>query len=198
MDNLPVSPVISPRILHRDRRAFLQTFAATLAVLPSARMQGEGRAIGPSEPGSRDQESLRIRQHAAIFESAQPVAAQFNDGDEANLPGYIGCFTKGSPHDSFVEVDTGAYQSLLQAISRGKQAGFGNIIRGSGTKLINPDACDALDLEGADLRPRREGIFDFSRSEVGGWSPSVPLPSSASTTQLLSRSLSIENKGRNS
>ena len=150
MDNLPVSPVISPRILHRDRRAFLRTFAATLAVLPSARMQGEGRAIGPPELGSRDQESLRIRQNAAFFESAQPVATQFNNGDEASLPGYIGCFTKGLPHDSFVEVDTEAYQSLLQALSTGIQGDFENIIRGSGMKLINPEASFAFDLEGAD------------------------------------------------
>ncbi|HUJ71523.1 MAG TPA: phosphoesterase, partial [Verrucomicrobiae bacterium] len=75
---------------------------------------------------------------------------QVSNGDETHLPGYIGCFAKGLPHDQFGEVEADAYKSLLFALSTGHHADFENILRGSGMKLVNPEAAFTFELEGAD------------------------------------------------
>ncbi len=106
--------------------------------------------MGPQDIAQRDQTALNIRDTAALFENEQVAAVQANNGDETNLPDYIGCFTKGLPHDALTDVEPSSYQSLLQAISSGKQSDFENIIRGSGMKLVDPQAAYAYELEGPD------------------------------------------------
>ena len=113
------------------------------------------KATGKRQPTvddltQRQQTALQIRQDAALFESNQPLPNQNDNGDEVNLPEYIASFGKGLPHNQLGEVDPTAYQTLLQALSTGKQADFENIIRGSGMKLVDPQAGFAYELEGAD------------------------------------------------
>ena len=135
-----------------SRRSLFLGLAA-LAGKPVAQAESaqiESNVLGPPQPPDRRQAALAVRQNAALFESSQLPATQANNGDETGLPAYIGCFTKGLPHDSLTEVELAAYQSLLAAIASGKHSDFENIIRGSGMKLIDPQAAYAYELEGAD------------------------------------------------
>jgi hypothetical protein len=80
----------------------------------------------------------------------QPSATETNNGDETGLPQYVACFTKGLPHDQMGVVDPDAYATLLYALSTGKHADFEAISRGSGMKLLDPEAAFTYELEGAD------------------------------------------------
>ncbi len=134
------------------RNAFLRGLAGMAGLLAraQARIRSKLTALGPLEPEQRGVAALQIRDNAALFESSQPPSEQISNGDELNLPSYIACFTKGLPHDELAEVQANAYQSLLQALSTGKHEDFENIIRGSGMKLIDPEAAFTYELEGAD------------------------------------------------
>jgi hypothetical protein len=132
------------------RRAFLRGLAG-FGGLFSAALRGRAESvIGPQDIAQRDHTALNIRTTAAVFENEQAPAVQANTGDEANPPGYIGCFTKGLRHDALTEVESSSSQSLLQAISSGKHSDFENIIGGSGMKLVDPRSAYAYALEGAD------------------------------------------------
>lgn len=66
------------------------------------------------------------------------------------MPACIGSFTKGLPHTQLGEVEPGVYQTLLHALSTGKQVDFEAIDRGSGMRLVNPQAAFTFQMEGAD------------------------------------------------
>lgn len=97
----------------------------------------------------RQQSALQIRQSCAAFQAQQPDACHPTNGDET-LAAYIGSFTKGLPHNQNGEVDSSAYQSLLQALSTGQITALEGIQRGSGAKFIDPLAAFAFQMEGAD------------------------------------------------
>src|SRR5262249_2901280 len=80
----------------------------------------------------------------------QTSADQVTNRDEVTLPAYVGCFTKGLPHDELGVVEPEAYRSLLYALSTGQHSDFERIYRGSGMKLVDPQAAFAYELEGAD------------------------------------------------
>ena len=138
-----------------NRRSFFRRLL-TLAALPAAQGAGIERRPGfprPVFPGNLDQRqssALQIREAAAIAESLQPVASHATNGDETSLPRYIASFTKGLPHTQLGEVEPGTYETLLYALSTGKQADFENIDRGSGMKLVNPQSAYAFQMEGGD------------------------------------------------
>ena len=73
-----------------------------------------------------------------------------DNGDEARYPNKIGTYSKGLPHNRLGEVDLQAYRSLLAALDSGKSLDFENIIIGLGTKLTNPQAGLAFEMEGPD------------------------------------------------
>ena len=128
-----------------NRRGFFLKMAA-LATIPAA-----GRTASRRLPSaSRQQEALRIRESAAVFESQQPQVSHPTNGDETSLPAYIGNFAKGLPHSQLGEVEQSAYQSLLSALSAGTQTAMEGIERGSGMKLVNPLCSLAFQMEGAD------------------------------------------------
>jgi hypothetical protein len=131
-----------------ERRAFFQKMLA-LAALSGNSASGSRRPTSVPPPG-RQQEALKIRENAALFQSEQPVASHSNNGDETSLPAYIGNFTKGLPHTQLGEVQPGTYETLLYALSTGAQADFENIDRGSGMKFADPLAAFAFQMEGAD------------------------------------------------
>jgi hypothetical protein len=128
-----------------NRRKFFLKMAA-LTALPMA-----GRAVArPGSTFSRQQEALRLREAAALFQSQQPVANHPSNGDETSLPAYIGNFAKGLPHSQLGEVEASAYQSLLSALAAGTETAMENIERGSGAKLVDPLSSLAFQMEGAD------------------------------------------------
>jgi hypothetical protein len=128
-----------------NRRHFLGKMAA-LAALPVA-----GRAAPRlSPPGARPEQALHLREAAAVFQSRQAQASHPTNGDESSLPNYIGNFCKGLPHTQLGEVETSAYQSLLEALAAGTQTAIEGIERGSGAKLVDPLAGLAFQMEGED------------------------------------------------
>jgi hypothetical protein len=54
------------------------------------------------------------------------------------------------PHNRLGEVDPDAYRTLLRALDSGKPADFDKVLLAGTTKLANPQATFAFELEGAD------------------------------------------------
>lgn len=128
----------------------LATLAGKSPLAHAATALIQSNVLDPSQPQDRRQAALAVRQNAALFENSQPPATQANNGDEGGLPAYIASFTKGLPHDEANLVVPGAYESLLHALSTGKQADFEAIQRGSGMKLVDPQSAFTYELMGAD------------------------------------------------
>lgn len=126
-----------------NRRGFFRKMAA-LAALPAT---GRARDL-PS--ASRQEQALRLREAAALFQSRQAPASHPTNGDENALPNYIASFCKGLPHTQVGEVQPSAYQSLLAALVTGTQTAIEGIERGSGAKFVNPLAGLAFQMEGED------------------------------------------------
>jgi hypothetical protein len=135
-----------------NRRSFLQGLGGFAGLLLPAQAQSNlGRP--PEIPGGltpRNQMALRLRQEAALFQCSQASPDQVANGDETSLPHYMASFTKGLPHTQLGEVEPGTYETLLYALSTGKQSDFENLDRGSGMKFVNPQAAFAFQMEGAD------------------------------------------------
>lgn len=129
-----------------NRRRFLEIVALGAA----APAVGRADVTGSQIPEDRRSAALRLREEAAVAESAQPIPPQFANGDETALPRWTGAFTKGLPHTQLGEVEPGAYETLLAALATGKHADFESIARGSGRRLTNPQAAFAYQLEGGD------------------------------------------------
>ncbi|MBI3927630.1 MAG: vanadium-dependent haloperoxidase [Armatimonadetes bacterium] len=73
-----------------------------------------------------------------------------SNGDEGRLPGFIGNYSKGLPHNLLGGVDPNAYQALLGAVNQGTFAAFEGVPMGGQRLLTNPLAGMAFDLEGPD------------------------------------------------
>ncbi len=70
--------------------------------------------------------------------------------DDSDLPRSYACFGKGLPTTQEGEVEAGAYATLLRAIQSGKPTDFEAIARGSGRRLVSPQAAYTFCLEGGD------------------------------------------------
>ena len=75
---------------------------------------------------------------------------QISNCDEQNYQNFIGNYSKGLPHNAIGEVEPSAYRSLLSAVRQGTAAAFEQVALAGNTKLVNPLAGSAFDLEGAD------------------------------------------------
>jgi hypothetical protein len=133
-----------------DRRSFLRGLVGTAGLVAPGRAQSVANRRPPADLNQRSQAALRIRQEAALFQCSQPPAIPVANGDETSLSNYIASFTKGLPHIQLGEVEPGTYQTLLYALSTGKQSDFESLDRGSGMKFVNPEAAFAFQMEGAD------------------------------------------------
>ena len=130
-----------------------RSFLLGLTGIGAASASANGLPRRPFPPGglaSRSETTLAMRENAAVADCLQAIPAQSTNGDETALPGYVGCFTKGLPHDQTGLVEPAAYESLLHAVSTGQHADFEAIDRGSGMKLVNPESSFAFELEGLD------------------------------------------------
>src|SRR5258708_11666663 len=94
--------------------------------------------------------AFKTRVEAAMRERRMPILEHPTNGDEQAFDNRIGNYSKGLPHNEFGEVDSRACNSLLTAVITGRHSDFERIILGGNTKLVNPQAGLAFDLEGAD------------------------------------------------
>jgi hypothetical protein len=99
---------------------------------------------------SRCDQAYQVRVNAAGAERTITSPPDSNNGDESLYPNRIGNYSKGLPHNSNGEVDPGAYNKLLKAIGSGNPADFAQIPLGGPTRLVDPQAGLAFDLEGTD------------------------------------------------
>jgi len=108
-----------------------------------------------------------VRSEIALGYDQLPMPDHLANGDEESLPGFIGNFSKGLPHNSLGEVFPGAYNQLLTALSSGNPADFeaiqpGALDPGRRRKLVNPQAGLAFEVEGMDshqlLMPDRKSV----------------------------------------
>lgn len=141
-----------------SRRGFLGGVGATAAAMAVGTVGLEaftGSPAGAAEVGPLGEEARReaafnFRRVAAVYHRRKDWPAHPCNNDEALYPNKIGSYSKGLPHNAFGEVDTGAYSSLLKALTSGDPKDFEDIQLGLGSKLTNPQAGLAFDLEGAD------------------------------------------------
>lgn len=135
-----------------NRRSFFRQIAGVAGAAGAASLPALASAYHPPARRlpPRQEAALQIRTTAAVAQSLAPAPGSLNNGDEANLPGYIGSFTKGLPENQLGEVDASAYETLLHALSTGRHADFEDVTRGSGMKLVNPESAFTFGLEGAD------------------------------------------------
>src|SRR5437763_17149164 len=107
--------------------------------------------IGPQGANQRATSCWKFRKDAADF-NRKTSADHADNGDEARYANKIGSCSKGLPHNSFGEVDPGAYGALINALSSGAPRDFDNLVLGSTSpfaKQTNPQSGLALDLQGS-------------------------------------------------
>ncbi|HEU4931485.1 MAG TPA: vanadium-dependent haloperoxidase [Pyrinomonadaceae bacterium] len=143
--------------LQPSRRTFLnQVGAATLAagvisVEPLLGME-HSQAHAANGSNQRANECSKLRRDAANagLQSTPQNLQHPNNQDEDLYPNKIGNYSKGLPHNNDGTVVLSAYNAMLQAINTGSPADFDAIPLGGSTRLTNPQAGLAFDLEGPD------------------------------------------------
>ncbi len=128
--------------------------ASSAVSFRSSAKTGEGQDNDPGSVGTeRVLNSYEVREQAARSETKVPIPRQITNGDEQKYSNsnFIANFSKGLPHNEFGEVDPVAYRALLSGLRQGTSKALENNIKlGGTTKLVNPLAGLAFDLEGTD------------------------------------------------
>jgi hypothetical protein len=132
-----------------SRRTVLGSLAA--GAVASAMKTRVSAAQSPAgAANTRGADAFRLRLEAARFEQRLGEAPHHDNGDEERFQRRFANYSKGLPHNAAGEVDAGAYESLLRAVSSGDSADFERVQLGGSMLLINPLAGLAFDLHGPD------------------------------------------------
>ncbi|CAN0418201.1 unnamed protein product, partial [Ascophyllum nodosum] len=104
-------------------------------------------------PTERGKVTFEKRVEIAKGELAVGPTCHLNNGDEANVPNFVGQFHKSLPHDELGQVDPAAYQLLLDCIESNDinvcdQVPSG--VESGGRKLVNPLGGGGHQVDGAD------------------------------------------------
>ena len=121
------------------------------ALLPAPLDVQESCSVGVDT--NRRQRAYAHRISTAAVQNVRAVPCHFNNGDEALYASTrAASFTKGLPHDLYGHVSSSAYNQLLRAVQTGSPADYDAIPLdlNATRKLTNPQAANALTLEGAD------------------------------------------------
>lgn len=105
-----------------------------------------------SDKTPKEKQALDIRKKAADFQLNRKFPEPQSNGDDTKYPAGLVSFSKGLPHNKLGEVDETAYNKLLQAINSRNPSDFDQVPVPGSTKLANPQAALAFDLEGADSK----------------------------------------------
>ena len=143
--------------LQPSRRTFLgRVGAATVAagVIGVEPLIQPQRSEVHAADGSnqRANECAKFRRDAAVAGlKATPQNLQHpSNQDEELYPNKLGNYSKGLPHNDDGTVVASAYAALVNAINSGRPADFDAIPLGGTTRLTNPQAGLAFDMEGPD------------------------------------------------
>lgn len=115
----------------------------------AARPEIESIASASLESSANSAQALKIRTDCALLQSRRPAPKRTSNGDAQSLPHWIGNFTKGLPHKQSGEIEPGCYESLLEALESGSRNALQKLPRGSGMRLVSPQAALGIHLEGA-------------------------------------------------
>jgi len=149
-----------------DRRGFLRLVGAGAGAGLAAVGAGAGAGLatalasptdalavpggGAPGPRKRAQQAYRMRVRAARLARRRERAEHVANGDEVEHAGFIGCYTKGLPHDAQGFVEPAAYAALLDCLEKQVPAGFEEIPLAGPVRLTSPQAGLAFDLQGPD------------------------------------------------
>ncbi len=176
----PARPVTPSRGNSTTRRQFLArirggagaALASTTVSFRTSANAGQGRDDDSGGVGTeRVLDSYEVREQAARSETKVPIPRQITNADERRYQNqnYIGNYSKGLRHNSLGEVDPVAYRSLLKGLRQGTYTALeDNIMLGAdpGTKLVNPLAGLAFDLEGTDSHQLKIPPFPELKSKA--------------------------------
>lgn len=101
----------------------------------------------------RKNNAYNIKVQAAYNQYIRPLQTQTTNGDEETLtPPYIGNYSKGMHHNNLGEVVPSDYNLLVHAVTTGEPSDYDAIpVDGTYVRYHSPQACEAYDLEGADM-----------------------------------------------
>lgn len=99
---------------------------------------------------TRQTNARNLRVAAADAQANVFYGTQQTNGDEGLYADYRGSFTKSLPHNDLGDVDTSAYQGLLDALDSGQSADFEAIRLGGDRRLANPQAAYRYAVSGLD------------------------------------------------
>jgi PAP2 superfamily protein len=140
-----------------SRREFLSAAGAATATALCASAVSPGAAAAPPQSDKqgrqhkqRAQRAEVIRWEAALRQRSATQRPEEPTPDELQFPTKIGSFSKTLPHDALGHPDPAAFAALVKAMQTGASADFEAIPLGGATKLKNPQAGFAFDLQGAD------------------------------------------------
>ncbi len=104
--------------------------------------------IGPLTPWQNNQKAYKIRVDAASFQKNLPLPDHPCNGDEDLYQNKIANYSKAMPHNQLGEVNMGAYNIWIKALTTGNPEMFEEIPLGGVRKFANPQGSYAFDLEG--------------------------------------------------
>lgn len=144
-----------------DRRQFLGGAAGATAGVMAGGVAGltalsaGAEELSPDSAVNRRNSAFQLRHDLAVREQQRPIAPVSFNGDEALYAdrNYIGNYSKGLPHDPVTgEVDSAAYEALLDAIETGTQSAFAAVPQAGTFNLLNPIGGLGFNLVGPDTR----------------------------------------------
>lgn len=149
---------------NRTRRTLLRGLVGLTATAPLAASAKNSNKRGkPSDPGKPKDDCPGFpdptqRRNSAYYLRRKALNENFHvtpakpdcNGDEEDLIGFIGNFTKTLPHNDLGEVDQAAYKKLVHAFKTEKPDDFEAIPLAGTARLANPQAAIAYSLSGGD------------------------------------------------
>lgn len=135
-----------------NRRTFLTGTAAVAATSLASTRARAASSVQATAQGAAERADMaaQIRHTAADKQRQLTPPTQPGAADEVRYASKIGSFGKGLPHNDLGEVDRDAFAALVAAIESQEPADFERIPLGGTTKLVNPQAAFAFDLQGVD------------------------------------------------
>jgi membrane-associated phospholipid phosphatase len=136
-----------------NRRQFFGALAgAGSALVAGSATAGPAQAADiPSGASGRLASAYQMRLRLAEYYRNMPAADHRDNGDERNLPDFIGSYAKTLRHNQFGEVLPGAYETMLNAIRSGRSGDWAAVeMGGLRGRLKTPQGALTYQLCGAD------------------------------------------------
>ena len=112
------------------------------------------KALFRVEPRAEQAYIRRVKAAGSHLLDVVDQAPQVTNTDQANLPGFVGNFSKTLQHNDLGEVDPSSYELLVDAVERNDYSGV-QLSPMAQRKLANPSASQTFDVHGMDAHATR-------------------------------------------